>query len=187
MPSACARSTASTARWRRSRTQVGFKGSLQDFAQFLRTDARFKPATRGGDARRLLRHRQASRADGRAGLLDHPEVSARYPARAAVQGKGRSRRRIPAGHARRLTPRHLLLQQLRPALALHLGLRDAVPARGAARPSLPDQPRAGEYRPARRSSASAATPPMSRAGRCTRKASATSSASSPIRTRTMAI
>ncbi len=27
------------------KNQVGFKGSLQDFAQFLRTDARFKPAT----------------------------------------------------------------------------------------------------------------------------------------------
>ena len=94
----------------------------------------------------------------------------RRPARRAVQGEGRAVRVLLPADARRLAPRHLLRQHVRPAEPDVLEARvDDVP-RGDPRAPLPDRARDGapdaqRVPPARRAVGPA---PSSRAGACTR-------------------
>ena len=126
------------------KARTGFKGTLAEFFEYLRTDPKFKPASK--EALRDGYGEIARRVDARIrrAILDHPEEPARGPAGRAVPREVRGRRLLSAGDARRLAARHLLLQHLRPALAAPLGHGDALPARRQPGPPFPDQPRPGE-------------------------------------------
>jgi hypothetical protein len=66
------------ARWRRSSSEVGFKGTLPQFFEHMRTDPKFKPKSARAD-RALLRDRQAGRRQRIGAFLDHAQEQARDP------------------------------------------------------------------------------------------------------------
>ena len=133
---------------------------------------------RASDALRDGYYAIARKVDARIAraILDHSEEPARNPAGRAIPREDRSRRLLPAGHARRLAPRHLLLQRLRPALAPDLGHGDALPPRRQRRAIISRSASPRRMRRFPPSCASAATPPMSRAGRSMPRPCGTSSA-----------
>ena len=102
------------------KTEVGFKGTLPQFFDHLRTDAKFKPKSREWLTRRLLRDRQGGRrADPRI-FLDRAarpsSRSARYePFREKFEAGGSYQQGTPDGVA----AGHLLFQRLRPAVPDH--------------------------------------------------------------------
>ena len=116
--------------------QVGFKGSLQDFFEHMRTDKQFE--FKSEDA--LLAYYRGLEAKVMKGVPSQFSLLPRPASRSA-----RSRRSAPsprpAANTRaergRLAPRHLLRQHLRPARAQDLGRGGPVPARGDPRPPLP--------------------------------------------------
>ena len=128
---------------------VGFKGDLPTFFAFLRTDKQFQPSS-------VDQLRDGYRAIEGAYLQTNPrailadaEDDTGYPPGPGVQGKDRGGRIVQRGHARRVATGRVLLQHLRPALAVHVGNGNAVPPRGRTGASFPDQPCAGKHRAAR--------------------------------------
>ena len=142
--SASAKSRGSPPRWRRSRQEVGFKGTLQQFFDHLRTDPKFKEKSREALTQRYYDIGKVVDAKLPQYLLDHPQDQARDPAVRAVPREVRGRRQLRAGNARRLAAGHLLLQRLRPAVADDAGDHHPLPPRRRARAPFPDQPGAGE-------------------------------------------
>ncbi len=102
--------------------QVGFKGSLQDFAQFLRTDPRFAPATAAA-------MRDAFFAiDKRVGLTVGKDFSTIPKSPLDIQPeppykeKGAAGGEYQQGTPDGSRPGTFYYNSLRPAVALHLGL-----------------------------------------------------------------
>ncbi len=126
------------------RQEVGFKGTLHQFFEHMRTAKQFQPKSRDSLTQDYYRIGKAVAAETPEILLDRPQDAAGDQAVRPVPREVRGGRLLRAGHARRLAPRHLLLQRLRSAVAQHLGRDDPVPPRRRARPPFPDQPRAGE-------------------------------------------
>ena len=168
-------------------TQVGFKGSLQDFFKFMQHGPAFSFKTRGRAARVLPRARsedQRRRSRSQFSLIPKApfEIRPVEPFRAQSAAGGQY---LPAERGRHAS-RHLLRQHLRPADAQDLGRRRPVPARGDPRPPLPDRAAAGAHRHAE-------VPPLRRRDRLRRRLGpvrrgrwARTSASTPIPTTTSA-
>ena len=124
--------------------QVGFKGTLQQFFEHIRTDPKFKPASREALQQGYVAIGKRLEATLPKLFSDAAQGAARNPPRACAHRKGRRARLVPAGHARRFPTRRVLLQRIRPAVAHHAWHGNALPARRRAGASLPDQPGAGE-------------------------------------------
>ena len=128
--------------------QVGFKGDLKAFSEYMQKDPRFF----FDDREKLI-----------AGYVDIkrrvapalPKLFERMPAAdyevrrsGGVPREERGRRQLPGGERGRLPARHLLRQHLRPEGAADVGDGGALAARGQSGPSLPDQPAARAEGPA---------------------------------------
>ena len=92
--------------------QVGFKGDLHAFFQFMTTDPKFAPPSRQWLETRYreLGAKIDKRIPEQFSLV--PKTRARDPARASLQGEELGRRRIYAGLGRRFAPGRVLLQRL---------------------------------------------------------------------------
>ena len=126
------------------KTQVGFNGTLQQFFEHIRTDPKFKPASREG-------LQQGYVAIGKRLDATLPKLFSTLPKAPleirpvpALTEKGAARGSYQQRHAGRFAARRVLFQRLRPAVAHHAGHGNALPARGRAGAPLPDQPGAGE-------------------------------------------
>ena len=106
-----------TAGMEKVKQEVGFKGTLQQFFDHLRTDPKYKMKSREALTAALLRDRQGGRRASAALLFDHPQGQARNPPVRAVPREVRGRRQLQQRHARRLAARHVLFQRLRLAVA----------------------------------------------------------------------
>ena len=163
--------------------EVGFKGSLTDFFQHLRTD----PAVLLRDGRRTVPRLCLHREDDRPRAAEALRQALPHAVRAAADpGQQRAEydhRLLPGAIARRFAPRLLLREPVPPRGSAEVRDGSPVGARGGARPSPADRARAGADRPRRCSGARAASRPTSRAGDSTRSGSATTSACTRTRTR----
>ena len=126
------------------KAQVGFKGTLKEFFEHIRTDPKFKPASREW-------LQQAYVAIGKRLDATLPKLFSTLPKAPleirpvpALTEKGAARGSYNPGTPDGSRPGHLLLQRLRSAVADDAGDGDALPPRRRAGAPFPDQPGAGE-------------------------------------------
>ena len=126
------------------KAQVGFTGTLKQFFEHIRTDPKFKPASREA-------LQQGYVAIGKRLDATLPKLFSTLPKTPleirpvpGADRKGRGARLLQFGDARRVAAGRLLFQRLRPAVAHDAGDGDALPPRRRAGASFPDQPGAGE-------------------------------------------
>ena len=127
--------------------KVGFKGSYDDFKQFLRTNPAFYYTRRRGARLRLSRRGQARRP-GAGAPVRHAAADAvrRSPACRTRRRRRRPRRTTSRG-ARRRPPRQHVREHVQARRAAEVGDGGADAARGRARPSSADRARAGARGP----------------------------------------
>ena len=116
------------------KTQVGFKGTLQEFFKYLRTDPRFYYTNAASSCSTPTARRRRGwtpRLPKLFSLLPKADFEIRpveeFRAKSSAAGA------VPAGVAGRLAPGHLLREHLRPEGAAELSHRGDLPARGGAR------------------------------------------------------
>ena len=159
--SACRKSRASAARWRRSSRRSASRARFEEFLQYLRTDPRFRYTDAEAAAAGLP-------GDGEAHRSAAAEVlrpAAAHALRRATDSRARSRRTRPRPTTRRPSAdgraRALLRQPLQARGAAEVRDPGALAARGGARASPADRARAGAGR-------AAAVPPQLEAHRLRR-------------------
>jgi hypothetical protein len=161
-----------------TKERSGFKGTMAEFFQFLRTDPQFYAKTPRETALVLGLHREEGRHEARG----HDRVPAPAPPRDPA--RARSARADLHGRPRRA--RRLSHEHLRPALPPALHHRAPDPARVHPRPQLPGRARSRRTRASGRSAAARRSPPTAKAGASTPSGSARRWASTRRPTRTSA-
>ena len=127
--------------------QVGFKGDLKAFSEFMQTDPRFF----FDDREELIagyvdiKRRVAPRCRSCSSSCQRPTTKCARSSRSARRARPAA---VPGGERGRLAARDLLRQHLRPERAADVGDGGAVAARGQSGSSLPDQPAARAEGPA---------------------------------------
>ena len=133
-----------TKEFEKVRREVGFKGTLPQFFDYMRTSPKFQPKSREQLDAGLYRLQEKVEAKVPRFFSLVPKTAARIQPYPAFREKFEAGGCYEPGTPGRLAPRHLLLQRLRFAVAQHVGRNDPVPPRGRAGPPFPDQHRAGK-------------------------------------------